>query len=203
MQAGGNTDELQEKSKSMKKSIQDAEEKDKEISAARDATLVTIGNLVHDSVPVSNDEVRPTHGCSRNVVGVWCVSVAVREGVLMQLVLVDGLPPAPTLPLPLPGVNLRLSTCAVQANNAIVRESGTPRQEDKLYNHVDLVQVGSVLHHTHNMLQCRNQFDTRNSVTDCASATNWPIHDSCRWYRVVIAGREAGHNACCRRCFLN
>jgi seryl-tRNA synthetase len=29
----------------------------------------------------------------------------------------------------------------VQANNAVVREFGAPRQEEKLYNHVDLVQL--------------------------------------------------------------
>lgn len=29
----------------------------------------------------------------------------------------------------------------LQDNNAIVREFGQPRQEEKLYNHVDLVQL--------------------------------------------------------------
>ena len=28
-----------------------------------------------------------------------------------------------------------------QANNAVVREFGSPRQEQQLYNHVDLVQL--------------------------------------------------------------
>ena len=30
---------------------------------------------------------------------------------------------------------------AVQANNAVVKTFGEPRQEQKLYNHVDLVQL--------------------------------------------------------------
>ncbi|KAF5836042.1 hypothetical protein DUNSADRAFT_6512 [Dunaliella salina] len=82
-QAKGNADELQEKSKEHKKKIQDAEEREKEVTLARDKKLATIGNLVHDSVPVSNDE----------------------------------------------------------ANNTIVKECGECRQEEKLYNHVDLVQT--------------------------------------------------------------
>ncbi|GLC51005.1 hypothetical protein PLESTB_000455800 [Pleodorina starrii] len=54
--AGGNSDELQEKSKEMKKKIQQTEEKEKEVIITRDSKLVAIGNIVHDSVPVSNDE---------------------------------------------------------------------------------------------------------------------------------------------------
>lgn len=46
----------------MKKKIQETEEKEKEVIRQRDAKVVAIGNLVHDSVPVSQDEVRP---CSR------------------------------------------------------------------------------------------------------------------------------------------
>ena len=34
------------------------EEKEKEVISMRDATVVKIGNLVHDSVPISKDEVR-------------------------------------------------------------------------------------------------------------------------------------------------
>ncbi|KAL6765757.1 seryl-tRNA synthetase [Haematococcus lacustris] len=54
--AGGSTDELQEKSKDLKKSIQEVEEKEKEVITARDSKLVLVGNLVHDTVPVSDDE---------------------------------------------------------------------------------------------------------------------------------------------------
>ncbi len=46
----------------MKKKIQETEEKEKEVIRQRDAKVVAIGNLVHDSVPVSQDEVRL---CSR------------------------------------------------------------------------------------------------------------------------------------------
>ncbi|KAG2442434.1 hypothetical protein HXX76_002520 [Chlamydomonas incerta] len=54
--AGGNSDELQEKSKEMKKKIQETEEKEKDVIKTRDGKLVAIGNIVHDSVPVSQDE---------------------------------------------------------------------------------------------------------------------------------------------------
>lgn len=56
-QAGGNSDELQEKSKEMKKKIQETEEKEKDVIKTRDSKVVAIGNIVHDSVPVSQDEV--------------------------------------------------------------------------------------------------------------------------------------------------
>lgn len=46
-----------EKSKEIKASIADLEQKEKDIIALRDAALVPIGNLVHDSVPISDDEV--------------------------------------------------------------------------------------------------------------------------------------------------
>lgn len=81
--AGGNSDELQEKSKQLKGSILEAEEKEKDVIKQRDAKVVLIGNIVHDSVVISKDE----------------------------------------------------------ANNAIVKTFGEPRQEEKLYNHVDLVQL--------------------------------------------------------------
>ena len=80
-QTGGNADELMEKSKEAKKQITEMEEKEKDLINERDKILVTIGNIVHDSVPISQDEV----------------------------------------------------------NNAIVKEFGVLRQEEKLYNHVDLV----------------------------------------------------------------
>jgi seryl-tRNA synthetase len=81
--------ELQEQSKALKERVKELEAREKELSAARDAAVVPIGNLVHDSVPVSDDE----------------------------------------------------------ANNAVVREWGTPRpREDPgapapLHSHVDLVQL--------------------------------------------------------------
>jgi seryl-tRNA synthetase len=42
----------------MKASIAELEEKEKQIIAERDAALVPMGNIVHDSVPVSDNEVR-------------------------------------------------------------------------------------------------------------------------------------------------
>eukprot|EP00955_Chlamydomonas_euryale_P073906 361880-Chlamydomonas_euryale.AAC.9 len=56
-QAKGDATELMEKSKQLKQEMADLEEKEKEVIKARDAVLVTIGNLVHDSVVVSQDEV--------------------------------------------------------------------------------------------------------------------------------------------------
>lgn len=49
--------ELQEKSKAMKKEIQDSETQAVEAENERDAHLKLIGNLVHDTVPVSDQEV--------------------------------------------------------------------------------------------------------------------------------------------------
>ena len=48
--------ELQEKSKELKKQIEVLAEVEKEAAAARDKTLGSIGNIVHDSVPVDNNE---------------------------------------------------------------------------------------------------------------------------------------------------
>eukprot|EP00887_Chlorella_sp_A99_P003561 scaffold7.g3561.t1 len=48
--------ELQEKSKEMKKGIKEAEELEKQLAEERDAALLPIGNLVGDSVPISNNE---------------------------------------------------------------------------------------------------------------------------------------------------
>jgi seryl-tRNA synthetase len=79
--------ELQEQSKALKERVKELEQREKDLSAARDAAIVPIGNLVHDSVPVSDDE----------------------------------------------------------ANNAVVREWGTPRPREEggrpLVSHVDLVQL--------------------------------------------------------------
>eukprot|EP00889_Picochlorum_renovo_P004453 jgi/Picre1/31483/NNA_006835.t1 len=83
--------ELIEKSKAMKVTIKEAEAKLAELEEERDAAIAPIGNLVHSSVPISDDE----------------------------------------------------------ANNVIVREIGELRMpkeladgsKEKLYNHVDLVQL--------------------------------------------------------------
>ena len=57
MQAKEDTAELQEKSKGLKADIVAAEETVKAAESTRDKTIMLIGNLVPDSVPVSNDEV--------------------------------------------------------------------------------------------------------------------------------------------------
>lgn len=48
--------ELQEKSKQLKVGIKEAEELEKQLAESRDAALVPIGNLVHSTAPVSDDE---------------------------------------------------------------------------------------------------------------------------------------------------
>jgi seryl-tRNA synthetase len=58
LQAKQDATELQDKTKAMKASIAELEEKEKQIIADRDAALVPMGNVVHDSVPVSDNEVR-------------------------------------------------------------------------------------------------------------------------------------------------
>lgn len=56
LQAKEDATELQEKSKGMKKDIEAAGQRVVAAAAARDAALLTIGNFVHDSVPVDDDE---------------------------------------------------------------------------------------------------------------------------------------------------
>lgn len=75
--------ELQGRSKAMKQGIKEAEESVKDLAEQRDAALLPIGNLVHETVPISDDE----------------------------------------------------------ANNVVAKTWGQPRQEEGLYNHVDLVQL--------------------------------------------------------------
>jgi seryl-tRNA synthetase len=48
---------LQEQSKAMKVGIKEAEEAEKALQDALEAAVVPLGNLVHDSVPISDDEV--------------------------------------------------------------------------------------------------------------------------------------------------
>ena len=46
-----------EKSKEIKKKIAETEEREQGVIKKRDAILCSMGNLVHDSVPISQDEV--------------------------------------------------------------------------------------------------------------------------------------------------
>ena len=57
-QAKQDTTELESRGKALKEGIGAAEKRLAEVEAARDAALAQIGNLVHDSVPVDDDEVR-------------------------------------------------------------------------------------------------------------------------------------------------
>ena len=54
--AKGDATELQEQSKAMKVGIKEVEEEEKALAAERDAAILPIGNLVHDTVPVHDDE---------------------------------------------------------------------------------------------------------------------------------------------------
>lgn len=56
-QAKQDASELQEASKGLKAKIAEIEEREKAVIAERDAALVPIGNVVHDSVPISDNEV--------------------------------------------------------------------------------------------------------------------------------------------------
>lgn len=49
--------ELQEKSVALKKQTEEAEVTKNSLESKRDKAMIVIGNLVHDSVPVNNDEV--------------------------------------------------------------------------------------------------------------------------------------------------
>ena len=57
-QAKQDTKELESRGKALKEGIGAAERRLAELEIARDAALAQIGNLVHDSVPVDDDEVR-------------------------------------------------------------------------------------------------------------------------------------------------
>ncbi len=57
-QAKQDTTELESRGKALKEGIGAAEKRLAEVEVARDAALAQIGNLVHDSVPVDDDEVR-------------------------------------------------------------------------------------------------------------------------------------------------
>lgn len=71
LQAKQDATQLQEQSKGMKKEVEAAGQRVEAAAAARDKALLTIGNLVHDSVPVDNDEVRPSCcTCVENITSV-------------------------------------------------------------------------------------------------------------------------------------
>lgn len=58
----------------MKVAIKEQEEVEKQLAEARDAAIPAIGNLVHDSVPISDDEVGVHKACAACTPGVlWVV----------------------------------------------------------------------------------------------------------------------------------
>jgi len=71
LQAKQDASELQDQSKAVKAKIAELEAREQQIIADRDAALVPIGNLVHDSVPISDNEVGG--GCSGCLGGGVCV----------------------------------------------------------------------------------------------------------------------------------
>ena len=58
MQRGENTDDLQSQSKAKRARVEVAVRHSQEAHALRDNELGRIGNYVHESVPISNDEVQ-------------------------------------------------------------------------------------------------------------------------------------------------
>jgi seryl-tRNA synthetase len=64
MQKKEDATELQDKSVALKKQTEEAEVTKNELESKRDKTMVVIGNLVHDSVPVDNNEVCLGHRSS-------------------------------------------------------------------------------------------------------------------------------------------
>ena len=58
MQAKEDSTALQEEAKLLKVSVAEAEAKEADIITRRDGFIAPIGNIVHDSVPIDNDEVR-------------------------------------------------------------------------------------------------------------------------------------------------
>lgn len=67
LQAKEDAAELRAQSVAIKAQIAAAEEAEQAAATARDDAIVPIGNIVHDSVPVHDDEVRPPRTCSRTV----------------------------------------------------------------------------------------------------------------------------------------
>lgn len=122
-QAKKDTTELQEKSKGLKADVLKAEEDAKAADAARDKATMVIGNLVHDSVPVSNDEVP--------FVSFVPLLMSLRARVFYQHSAV----------LSYEGAMRQQMWRFVQAENVVEKTYGEPREEDGLRNHVDLVQM--------------------------------------------------------------
>lgn len=64
MQAREDATALKEQSVALKAQVADIEALEQRLAAERDEKIMPIGNLVHDSVPVDNDEVRVKASCA-------------------------------------------------------------------------------------------------------------------------------------------
>lgn len=95
-----------------------AEESVKAAESTRDKKIMLIGNLVPDSVPVSNDEV-----CDR----------LLNAGSIVVLRMTSCLNRVTTC--------VHAAVCSLQVDNVVVKTYGELREEDGLRNHVDLVQM--------------------------------------------------------------
>ncbi len=103
--------ELQQQSSALKADTDKAEAAAKAAEKERDALLVTIGNLVHDSVPVSDDEV----GCS-------CCSVRRTFEVHWYILAVKcahNLSAWQHLPTGMPAVSYNISACLAAAGHFV------------------------------------------------------------------------------------
>lgn len=80
-------EELVQQSRALKQQVAEARLREQEAAIQRDEVLCTIGNLVHDDVPVSQDEVRNVLGSLGLLGGKGRVGVAVCRSGRVQLVL--------------------------------------------------------------------------------------------------------------------
>ncbi|MQL95271.1 hypothetical protein Taro_027937 [Colocasia esculenta] len=107
--AGNDATEMIKSTDENKRFTAEKEGEVQEAKSALDKLLETIGNLVHDSVPVSDDEVRVAAAAAAAA-----ISYMFYQQMLSKLQLV---------------------------NNAVVRTWGDRRMEERLKNHVELVEL--------------------------------------------------------------
>lgn len=130
MQAKEDATELQEKVKALEKSLSDKEAEVKQAKEAVESRVKIIGNLVHDSVVVHDDEVSRLSSSRFSVRERWKMKPSCGSMERHTLYL--------------PAFCSRCSApfvIAAQAHNQIVRTWGTPRAAQGLKSHVDLVDL--------------------------------------------------------------
>ena len=145
-QAKQDASALQEQTKELKARIKEAEELEGRLSAERDAAVLPMGNLVHDTVPIFQDEVGGVcwvlggAGAGCWVLGGWtggagvAASGAVRRKDRHRTHAPERNRGNPSLPPSHP---------PLQAHNVVVKTFGEDRlrRGEKLWNHVDLVAL--------------------------------------------------------------